>query len=307
MVRRMHLSLNPSDTPSAAQVPVDLEVHVPEGDAPSSGFPAILYCPGLRGNPQNLNRCITEYFTNQGFVTGAIRYKEIQPNTPEHAWVRPLDRVHEAVQSVDIMSARDDVDANRVGIYGLSYGGPIAICAASLATNVRAVVSAAGPGNGWRMMRSMRTRAEWSIFIARLEEDRRRQEEGEPPTKVSLLELLPFSDSYQKKLLKFQDELVLSPDDDVDPKYFLETAFYMLNFHPEQAAALLHNIPLLQICGDQDECATHAQIEEISKFASCENKIHWMPGGTDHLDLHVNPGRNKQLALASDWFATHLH
>ena len=117
---------------------------------------------------------------------------------------------------------------------------------------------------------------------------------------------MPFSEHYQKKMVRLQDQLGLTQQGDNEAKYFLQTAFHMLNFHPEQAAALLQGTPLLQVCGDQDECATREQLEEISEFASSENEIRWIAGGTDHLDLHVNPDRDKQLGFAADWFECYI-
>ncbi|HXE73756.1 MAG TPA: hypothetical protein VNO81_13925, partial [Candidatus Nitrosotenuis sp.] len=71
-----------------------------------------------------------------------------------------------------------EVDPGRMGIYGLSLGGPVALGTAAEEPRARAVVSISGPPDGERLMRYLRTSSQWIDFRARVLEDRARRPPG---------------------------------------------------------------------------------------------------------------------------------
>ena len=71
------------------------------------------------------------------------------------------------------------VDAERLGIYGTSYGGATVVWVAAVDPRVKCVVSVVGVGNGQRWMRSVRRPDEYHDLLERSAADRvRRATEG---------------------------------------------------------------------------------------------------------------------------------
>ena len=67
------------------------------------------------------------------------------------------------------------VDAERLGIYGTSYGGATVVWVAAVDPRVKCVVSVVGVGNGQRWMRSVRRPDEYHDLLERSAADRVRR------------------------------------------------------------------------------------------------------------------------------------
>jgi len=68
-----------------------------------------------------------------------------------------------------------EVDAERLGLYGTSYGGATVVWAGAVDTRVKCVVSVVGIGNGRRWMRSVRRPDEFHQLLERARQDRTRR------------------------------------------------------------------------------------------------------------------------------------
>src|SRR5262249_59287734 len=68
-------------------------------------------------------------------------------------------RVEDALHAFAYLAQRPEADPRRLGVKGLSLGGPIAVALAAAEPRARAVVSVSGPGNVELLLRSLRTGA----------------------------------------------------------------------------------------------------------------------------------------------------
>src|SRR5207253_1139842 len=66
-------------------------------------------------------------------------------------------------------------DPDRLGLYGISYGGSTAVFTAAIDRRACAVVSVTGVGNGERWMRSVRRPWEYRELVERASSDRSEQ------------------------------------------------------------------------------------------------------------------------------------
>jgi dienelactone hydrolase len=104
--------------------------------------PAVIMVPGLDSTKEEL-QATAEYFLARGLAAIAID----GPGQGESEYELPIEPAYEkvATAAVDYLRAREDVDGERTGLFGVSLGGYYAARAAAYEPRLAAVVSLAGP------------------------------------------------------------------------------------------------------------------------------------------------------------------
>jgi len=104
--------------------------------------PVVVMAPGLDSVKEEL-QATADYFLARGLATLAID----GPGQGESEWAFPIEPAYEkaATAAVDYLERRDDVDAGRVGVFGVSLGGYYAARAMAHEPRFVAGVALAGP------------------------------------------------------------------------------------------------------------------------------------------------------------------
>ena len=128
-------------------------LRVPAGTAGTAGTaktagtaatrpPVVIMVPGLDSTKEEL-QATAEYFLARGLATLAID----GPGQGESEYELPIEPAYEkvATAAVDYLRTREDVDGERIGLFGVSLGGYYAARAAAYEPRLAAVVALAGP------------------------------------------------------------------------------------------------------------------------------------------------------------------
>ena len=128
------------------EVPFDGAVLVGVLRAPRGGgpHPAVMMIPGLDSAKEEF-RSTEQLFLDRGVATFSVD----GPGQGEAEYDLPIrpDWEVPAAALIDALAAQPDIDAGRIGIWGVSLGGYYAPRAASGDTRVRACIALAGPWN----------------------------------------------------------------------------------------------------------------------------------------------------------------
>jgi len=102
----------------------------------------VIMVPGLDSTKEEL-QATAEYFLARGMATLAID----GPGQGESEYELPIEPAYEkvATAAVDFLRARQDVDPERTGLFGVSLGGYYAARSAAYEKRLKAVVALAGP------------------------------------------------------------------------------------------------------------------------------------------------------------------
>jgi dipeptidyl aminopeptidase/acylaminoacyl peptidase len=133
--------------------PADL-VHIPYGGTTLPAYlrvpavtgrakpPVVIMVPGLDSTKEEL-QATAEYFLARGMATLAVD----GPGQGESEYELPIEPAYEKVATavVDFLRARQDVDSERTGLFGVSLGGYYAARSAAYEKRLKAVVALAGP------------------------------------------------------------------------------------------------------------------------------------------------------------------
>lgn len=103
-------------------------------------LPTIVHCHGNAGNVDR-HSVFVDFLPGAGFNVLLFDYRGY--GRSERGPMRRDELVADAVAAIEYVRTRGDVDASRVGVYGLSLGGTMGLAAAAEVPGVRAVVSVA--------------------------------------------------------------------------------------------------------------------------------------------------------------------
>jgi uncharacterized protein len=271
--------------------------------------PAVLLCQGLSGVKDLVLPEVAARLAATGFASLAFDYRGYGESEGEHGWILPDERVADALHAFAYLAQRTEVDPQRMGIYGLSLGGPVAIAVAALEPRARAVVSVSGPAGGEALMRRLRTSSEWIELLAQIEDDRALRAATGHSTLVPLNQIIPFSPAFLTKYAGLsagqQSSAMSKAEATAQPQFWFASADALVQWHPEHLATLVAPRRMLLVSGELDDVATVDQVREVQHLAGPVARWILVPGH-DHVDLDAGSGLEYQAGLAVDWFRQYL-
>ncbi|MFR9774270.1 alpha/beta hydrolase [Nocardia sp. SC052] len=240
------------------------------------------------------------YFVRAGFAVLAIDYRTVgasdgQPRGLDY----PQRQVEDFRSAISYLQTRREVDADRIGVWGVSIGGSVAAHAAVLDRRVKCVVvQSPSVWDGWRYLERLYGRIGVCALRDRLDEDWQRRYAGEASARVPHLTL--------------EGENVESAPDlaaEIFPTYrnekTLDSAEYLLNFAPEYFIHRLAPTPLLMIAnGGWDPYHMLEEAQSAYAKAGEPKRLEVLP--YDVLGLYTGPGLDEAMQLAVDWFDLYL-
>lgn len=281
----------------------------PADDGGSPAGAAVLLCQGLSGVKHLVLPDVARAFAAAGLATLRFDYAGFGESGGEPGWIDPRRRTDDALHALAGLAARGGVDADRLGVYGHSYGGPVAIHVAARDRRVRAVVAVSGPGDGTDMLRALRPSWSWIELCRRVAQDRAAVAAGGAPEVVGVQELLPFSPAFLATYQALRRDggssaMAAAAGLGVD-RFYLASVDAMVDFHPGDAAARLGGTALLLVHGTDDDVAPVETVEPVYAAAPGPKRLHLVPGA-GHNDLDGGEGLAHAVEVAAGWFHDHL-
>ncbi|MCI0559368.1 MAG: prolyl oligopeptidase family serine peptidase, partial [Nitrososphaera sp.] len=194
------------------------KVYLPAAYESVKKYPAVVHCPGFRHGVKEYEFRVEPMLTalaDEGYIVLYFHCRGFGlSNGPRHRLI-PLEQVEDIQSAITYLETRGDVDQERIGLYGISFGGATTPYVAALDERVKCAVAATGFGDGEKWLRSLRREWEWREFVQTLNEDRREQvisgksrlvsPEGRTPDTILLLD--PDSLTAESDLQRYDEEL----------------------------------------------------------------------------------------------------
>src|SRR2546422_9812500 len=153
-------------------------LHVPDdGRGPRERRPAFLVLHGFGSNKDSGNGTTTAKML-AGFGYAALRFAMRGCGQSEGARRRVicLEQVEDTRSAFGFLAARPEIDPDRIGVIGASFGAAVAVYAAGIDQRAAAGISAGGWGDGEQKFRQPPESPEaWKRFSAMREDGRRRR------------------------------------------------------------------------------------------------------------------------------------
>jgi hypothetical protein len=301
-----------SGFPSVVRRPVEIwsdgtrlagDLHYPRERAPDQRLPAIVLCHGWGGVKQHLNQHIAPRFAAAGFVVLSFDYRGwgdsdsrlvIQGPMPQpdeqgmvtvkalavRELVDPFDQQEDIDAAITFVEGEPMVDAQRIGIWGSSFGGGHVIWRAAHDTRVKAVASQVG---------AMDQRIGLAAML-------------EPQGK-------DLSALYQDRVRRARGELMPVPLDAAKPEGLRGTPFYerFLDFVPVDVTDRIR-APVLLIDAEKEhyfDIRQHSGRVHERLLGRVPVEYHVF-ADTAHYDVYRGEALNRAMELELAWFRKHL-
>ena len=148
------------------------DLYTPDNLQATDQRAGIVLCHGYTGVKDLYLPDNARVLNEAGYVVLTFDYKGWGDSEGARSRLAPWSRVADVQAALTFLGLQDGVDAQRLGIYGTSYGGATVVWAAALDERVKCVVSVVGVGDGRRWMRSVRHPDEWHDMLLRAKQDR---------------------------------------------------------------------------------------------------------------------------------------
>jgi dipeptidyl aminopeptidase/acylaminoacyl peptidase len=276
------------------------DVYVPDDIRPGERRAAIVLCHGYTGVKDLYLPDNARVLNDAGYVVMTFDYKGWGDSDGSRSRLAPYSRVADVRAALSFVSTRPDVDAERLGIYGTSYGGATVVWVGAVDPRVKCIVSVVGIGNGTRWMRSVRRPDEWRDLLDRSARDRaRRAVDGKSEFVAREEILLPDRQSADlaAKARKNNPAAVST----IPLEYVDET----LEFNPEWVVDRISPRPVLFITSDDDRLVPPEESEALYARAGEPKKLVVLKG-YGHYEVYTEPAFSEVMRETLAWFRQYL-
>jgi hypothetical protein len=276
------------------------DVYLPEDIKPGERRAGILLCHGYTGVRNIYLPDNARVLAEAGYVVLNFDYKGWGDSEGPKTRLAPYSRVADVQAALSFLSAHPQVDTNRLGIYGTSYGGATVVFVAAIDPRVKCVVSVVGIGNGARWMRSVRRPDEYHDLLARADEDRRNRALTGASALADRNEiLLPDRQSAElgaaaRKNNPFAVTQV--------PLEFIDDT---LGFNPEWVVDRIAPRPVLFITADDDRLVPPQESEAMHARAGEPKKLVVLKG-VGHYEVYGGEPFRRVMDETLAWYRAHL-
>jgi uncharacterized protein len=276
------------------------DLFLPDGLEPNEKRAGIVLCHGYTGVRNLYLPDTAKALTDAGYVVLTFDYKGWGDSDGPKSRLSPYGRVIDSQAALTFLGAQTMVDADRLGLYGTSYGGATVVWTAAVDPRAKAVVSVVGVGDGRRWMRSVRRPDEFVDLLARSEADRiRRVTTGESEFADRNAILLP--DRQSAELAAAARSGNPGAVGEIPLEYIDET----LGFHPEWIVNKIAPRPVLFITSDDDRLVPPDESASLHAKAGEPKKLVVLRGW-GHYEVYTGEAFRQVIEPTLAWYQQYL-
>ena len=275
-------------------------ISIPDNRDESERHPGVILCQGYAGLKEALMPAVAARLSAEGYVTLRFDYRGFgESEGPRHRLI-PLEQIEDIRNGLTCLGVRDEVDPDRLAIWGTSFGGAHAAYAAAVDERVRCIVSVVGIGDGERWLRCLRREWEWQAFVQELEEDRDQRVLSGRSRHVHPYHIMETTPEGWE----FWNETVAANPERGQVEMPLECADAIIEYKPETIAHEMTG-PALYVSAELD---TLTPLDEQLSLYECspEPKRYEVIPGVNHHDVYKEPHLTRLLDLSAAWFDEYL-
>jgi fermentation-respiration switch protein FrsA (DUF1100 family) len=250
-------------------------LHVPGGAMPGKRLPAFLVLHGFMGSKDDSHAEIqARMLADWGFAALRFDMRGCGESGGERGFVRCMDQVADTRNALTWLSARPEIDPQRIAVIGHSFGAAVAIYAAGIDQRIAAVISSCGWGHGERKFRGQHPGPEaWDKFTKMLDRGREHKAKTGETLWVSRWDVVPIPEHLRKNLSsKSQMQLPV------------ETAQSMYDFRAEEVVHKISPRPLMLLHTADDQVTPTEQSLRLFERAKMPTEL-FLITGESHFPL----------------------
>lgn len=271
------------------------------GDAPR---PAVVCLTGYSGRKNVATIDIPRRLAREGYFALAPDYQGYGEAEGERGRHRPLEQAQNTYDAVTYLETIDEVDAERIGVYGSSFGGANAVWAAAFDPRMKVVVSAVGVTNGERWLRSVRSAYDWFNFRDRVRDDARHRVLTGEKTMIYRYDIYPNDPDAVDKPTMTVEEHGAEDVTHVD----LESVEACFRYKPDWVVDRISPRPVLFFAAEYDSIVPPEEIVATYERCGEPKKLVQLPGARHNQVYEFSDSEHFETVASETtaWFKRYL-
>ena len=272
--------------------------YFPDTMRPGEKLPTVLCCHGLRANRKVILPDFARAFNKHGYAAFIFDYRGFGESEGKKNRLISKERDEDIINATTFLGLQPEIDATRVALFGISYGGANVISTGAADARTKAIVSVVGFGDGDRWLRNSRRLWEYWALRKRIDKDRERRVLTGSSEYVDTYEILVPTPAEEKfysgsgQIAALKTELPLETADDI------------LSYKPEAVAHLIAPRPVLIIGAELDYLTGFEECVSLYEKAREPKQLHILPG-ISHYETY-SQGFDTVMQLSLDLFGKTL-
>jgi uncharacterized protein len=283
---------------------------LPEGEGP---FPVVVMAGGWCYVKELRQPQYAQDFVRRGFAALIFDYRRMGASDGQpRQHIEPWDQIEDYKNAITFVASLPEIDAARIGIWGISYSGGHVLIVGATDPRVKSVVSNVPVIDGYETMWRMHGTVRFRMLKALIAEERLKR------TESGTHSYMPMSGTPTGP----DDELSVWPDDDVrtvfeelqatqaprhEHRNTIASAERLLEYNAAPYVPRLLNVPTMMIVADGDDITMWDQeIAAFDAIPSSRKELVVLPA-TSHMTLYSNvTALDYAAAAAGSWFTRTL-
>ncbi len=284
-------------------------LYLPDGEGP---HPAVVLAGGWCYVRELVMPHYAAQFAENGLAALVFDYRNLGVSDGEpRQHLDPWMQIRDYENAVSFLAARPEVDADRIGAWGISYSGGHVVVLAAIDPRVKAIVSQIPVVDGYENMRRVHGTMGYRKLWATILEDRARRF-ADPAGRMHIphataeperdLSTWPFPETFHTFLALKESEAPLYQNSST-----VESVDLLLNYDIVPFARRVYDTPTLMIVAEGDDLTLwDLEIGAYNVLPTARKKLHVLPH-TTHMTLYSDRSKLQIAAQqATDWFVEHL-
>lgn len=251
-----------------------------------------------------------QYLTNAGFLTLAIDYRTFGDSGGEpRGSLFPHNEVEDFRNAISWLQCRDDVDPDRIGIWGASFGGGVVIMTAAVDRRVKAVVAAAPIVNGRRWIEAVWGGARFEQLRDLVESDRKQRYETGIVGRIAIggidMPAVLLADERGGRQDQWsrseRGKPLLEGTEDIT----LQSVEKVIEWEPDRFIERISPTPLLIVTPAQWDVMHRFDHIGAAYLRAGEPK-RLVPLACEQMEIYLPPWQTRALEHATAWYKEHL-
>ena len=276
------------------------DVYVPDGLPSGEQRAAVLLCHGYTGVKDLYLPDNAKTLNDAGYVVMTFDYKGWGESEGTRSRLAPYSRVADVQAGMTYLSIQPEADADRIGLYGTSYGGATVSWTGAVDQRAKCIVSVVGIGHGARWMSRVRRVDEWFDLKERSEKDREKRATTGQSDYVDRSEIL-LPDRQSAELAAAARRLNPAAVGTIPLEYVDDT----IGFNPEWIVDKISPRPILFITSEDDRLVLPEESEQLYAHAKEPKKLVVLKG-YGHYEVYSEPAFSEVMAATLEWYVEHL-
>ena len=276
------------------------DVYVPDGLPSGEQRAAVLLCHGYTGVKDLYLPDNAKTLNDSGYVVMTFDYKGWGESEGTRSRLAPYSRVADVQAAMTYLSIQPEADADRIGLYGTSYGGATVSWTAAIDQRAKCIVSVVGIGHGARWMSRVRRVDEWVDLRERSKEDREKRATTGESDYVDRSEIL-LPDRQSAELAAAARRLNPAAVGTIPMEYVDDT----IGFNPEWIVDKISPRPILFITSEDDRLVLPEESEQLYAHAGEPKKLVVLKG-YGHYEVYSEPAFSEVMGETLEWYGEYL-